>query len=69
MLIHWDNQGAIVLSKDNKFHVRMKYIDKHNHFIHEDVTDGKILVDYVPSHKNVSYIFIKALPKNKFQHF
>lgn len=30
-----DNQGAIVLSKDSTFHMRMKHIDTHFHFVRE----------------------------------
>ena len=44
MLIHYDNQGAIALSKDNKFRPRMKHIDIPYHFIHENVTNC-----YVPN--------------------
>jgi hypothetical protein len=39
-----NNQGAIVLIKDNKFHVRTKHIDLCYHFIREAVEDGKILI-------------------------
>ena len=35
-----DNQGAIMLSKDNKLHQCMKHIDIRYHFIHEAVEDG-----------------------------
>ena len=62
-----DNQGAIALSKDNKFHARTKHIDLRYHFIREAVEDGKINVKYVPTNDNVSDIFTKALPRPKFQ--
>jgi len=32
-----DNQGAIALAKDNRFHSRTKHIDLRYHFIHETV--------------------------------
>ena len=66
-----DNQGAIALSKDNKFHARLgtKHIDLRYHFIREAVEDGKIKVKYVPTDENVSDIFTKALPKPKFTRF
>ena len=63
MTINCDNQGAIVSSKDNKFHVRTKHIDICYHFIHECVADSKVLVKYIPSEDNVSDVFIKALLK------
>ena len=62
-----DNQGAIALAKDNKFHARTKHIDLRYHFIREAVEDGKIAVKYVPTDDNISDIFTKALPKPKFQ--
>jgi hypothetical protein len=64
-----DNQGAIALAKDNKFHGRTKHIDLRYHFIREAVEDGKINVKYVPTDHNISDIFTKPLPKPKFQHF
>ena len=62
-----DNQGAIALAKDNKYHARTKHIDLRYHFIREAVEDGKIKVKYIPTDDNVSDIFTKALPKPKFQ--
>ena len=66
MTINCDNKGAIVLSKDNKFHVRTKHIDIHYHFIHDCVGNGKVLVKYILSKDNILDIFTKALPKQRF---
>jgi hypothetical protein len=46
--INSDNQGAIVLSKDNKFHARTKHIDIRYHFIREAVADKKISIKFIP---------------------
>ena len=64
-----DNQGAIALAKDNKFHARTKHIDLRYHFIREAIEDGKIKVKYVPTDENVSDIFTKVLAKPKFSRF
>jgi hypothetical protein len=64
-----DNQGAIALAKDNKFHSRTKHIDLRYHFIREAVENGKISVKYIPTDENVSDIFTKPLGKPKFQRF
>ena len=64
-----NNQGAIALSKDNKFYLCTKHIDLRYHFICEAVKDNKIKVDYIPTEDNVLDIFTKPLPKPKFQHF
>jgi hypothetical protein len=69
LTISCDNQGAIALSKDNKFHSHTKHIDLRYHFIREAVEDGKIKVNYIPTDNNVSDIFTKPLPKPKFQRF
>lgn len=33
IIIHCNNQGAIALASNNKFHTKTKYIDIHYHFI------------------------------------
>ena len=67
--ISCDNQGAIALAKDNKFHARTKHIDLQYHFICEAVEDGKILVKYILTDENVSDIFTKPLARPKFAKF
>jgi hypothetical protein len=64
-----NNQGAITLSKDNKFHTRTKHIDIKYHFIREAVEDKKIEVIYIPTDDNTSDIFTKPLTKLKFCRF
>ena len=67
LILNCDNQGAIALAKDNKFHVRTKHIDVRYHFICEAVEDGKVAVQYIPTGDNVSDIFTKPLAKAKFR--
>ena len=67
--IHCDNQGVIVLAKDNKFHSRTKHIDLRYHFVREAVEEERIVVGYIPSEDNVADIFMKALPRLKFIQF
>ena len=67
--INSDNQGAIALSKDNKFHSRTKHIDVRYHFIREAVEDGKVSVVYIPTDENPADIFTKPLAKTKFRRF
>jgi hypothetical protein len=69
LTIKADNQGAIALAKDNKFHARTKHIDLHYHFVRKAVEAGKIEMVYTPTSKNVADIFTKALPKPKFEDF
>ena len=44
LILNCNNQGAITLAKDNKFHVCTKHIDVHYHFICKAVEDGKVAV-------------------------
>ena len=67
LILNCDNQGAIALAKDNKFHARTKHIDMHYHLIREAVEDGKVAVQYIPTGDNVSDIFTKPLAKAKFR--
>ena len=67
--IYCDNQGAIALAKDNKFHSQTKHIDLRYHFIREAVEDNKIRFEYIPTDKNVADIFTKALPRPRFMGF
>ena len=66
LIINCNNQGAIALAKDNKFHMCTKHIDMHYHFICEAVEDGKVIVQYILTGINVSDIFTKLLTKAKF---
>ena len=64
-----DNQGVIVLAKDNKFHLHTKHINLRYHFICEAVEDERIKMEYIPTGDNVADIFMKPLPKPKFVEF
>ena len=69
LTIKADNQGAIALAKDNKFHTQTKHIDLHYHFIREAVEQGKVKMEYIPMSENVADVFTKALAKPKFLEF
>ena len=69
LTINCNNQGAIALSKDNKFHSCTKHINIWYHFICEAVEDEKILVNYIPTDDNPANIFMKPLAKAKFRCF
>ena len=67
--LHCDNQGAIALVKDNKFHLHTKHIDLRFHFVREAVEDNKITITYIPTEENVADILTKALVRLKFKAF
>jgi hypothetical protein len=64
-----DNQGAIDLSKDSKFHARTKHIDVHFHFVHQTVAQGHIKIQYILTNEMVADMFTKSLPRVKLQYF
>ena len=67
--INCDNQGAIALSKDDRFHARTKHIDIRFHFIRNSVETGLIQVQYCPTDDMVADILTKGLPHVKTKHF
>jgi len=61
-----DNTGAISLSKEAKNHENSKHIDIRYHFIRECIENGVFLPHWLPSHRNVADILMKALPRPLF---
>lgn len=64
-----DNQSAIALTKDHKFHGRTKHIDIRYHFIRWIVEEGKIRLIYCPTEEMIADTLTKALPSPKVKHF
>ena len=57
------------MEKDNRFHSCTKHIDLQYHFIQEAVEYNKVMINYIPTEDNVANIFMKALPRPKFEGF
>jgi hypothetical protein len=60
-----DNQGAIELSKNPKFHNRTKHIDVSFHFIREQVNRNIVCVQYCRTENMLADVMTKVLPKAK----
>ncbi len=67
ILLYEDNQGAIEISKNPKFHNRTKHIDITFHFIRERISSNEIKVVYCPSDDMLADIMTKGLPKERFE--
>ena len=67
--LHGDNQGAIALTKEARFHDRTKHIRLAEHFAREMVEKGDMRVDYIPTSDMVADIMTKSLPRPDFEKF
>ena len=65
--IYEDNQGAIELAKNAKYHSRTKHIDICHHFVRERVVSNEIRVIYCRTEDMVTDIMRKGLPKPTFE--
>ena len=64
-----DNQGAIMLTMNNKFHPCTKHIDIRYHFIQLAVDEDKVIPIYFPTDSMVADMFTKPLACPKLQKF
>jgi hypothetical protein len=61
-----DNMSAIALSKNPVYHDRSKHIDTRYHFIRECIEEGTIVIEYVPTERQLADILTKALGRVRF---
>jgi hypothetical protein len=61
-----DNEAALALAKDPRFHARAKHINTRCHYIRECVDNGNLLVSYIPTNDNVADILTKPLAAPAF---
>ena len=59
--LYCDNQSAIALSSNDKFHQRTKHIDIRYHFIREKIASGEVNVVFVPTQLQFADILTKKL--------
>ena len=62
-----DNMSAISMAKNPVFHQRTRHINKKYHFIREALQEGVIDVKFCRSEEQLTDIFTKALPKDRFK--
>ena len=65
--IYEDNQGAIELAKNAKYHNRTKHIDICHYFVRERDVSNEIRVIYCPTGDMVADIMTKGLAKLSFE--
>ena len=69
ILIRADNQGAIALTKDPRFHSRTKHIDIQWHFVRDQVETGSVQFEWTPTNDMAADGLTKALSNDKFATF
>ena len=65
--IYEDNQGAIELTTNTKYHNRTKYIDICHHFVRARVVCNEIQVIYCPTGNMITDIMTKRLARLSFE--
>jgi hypothetical protein len=68
-ILHSDNQSAIALTKDHRYHARTKHIDIRYHFIRWIIEDGHVKLIYCPTNDMLADTLTKPLPTTKVKHF
>ena len=68
-VVFCDNQSAIHLAKDEKFHERIEHIDVRNFFIRHHVKKKDLYVEKIGTKDNPTDMLTKVLLKAKFEHF
>ena len=66
--IYCDNTSAISLSKNPVMHSKTKHIPIKYNFLHEQVAEQSIILEYINTKKQIADIFTKPLPREAFEH-
>lgn len=69
VLIKADNQGAIALTKNPRFHSRTKHIDIQWHFVRDQVETGAVSFEWVATQEMAADGLTKALSNEKHKTF
>ena len=64
--IFCDNTSAIAISNNPVQHSRTKHIDIRYHFIREQIMNGTVEIQYVPTADQIANIFTKPLDESTF---
>jgi hypothetical protein len=68
--LYLDNTSAESLTKEQKFHLKAKYIDIRHFYIREDIVIAKkLVVKHILSRDNIADISTKALDLEPFERY
>lgn len=63
--MYCDNKSAIDMARNNNVSERTKHIDIKLKFVHNEIDNGKILLNHVPSDKMLADVLTKSLTREK----
>lgn len=63
--LYCDNQSAIALSKNARFHACTRHIEVAHHFIQHLTTTKQVEVEYVKTEENLADLLTKGLPRDR----
>lgn len=61
-----NNQSAINIDKNLVHHDRTMHVEIDQHFVKENIEDGTILLQCIPTSQQTTNILTKALPRKAF---
>ena len=63
-----DNQSTIAMTKNPVYHSSSRHTEIRHHFIRELVTEGSIKMAYCNTNEQLTDLFTKVLPRDKFEY-
>ncbi len=63
MVIWYDNQGAISLTKNPTQHAQTKHIDVQHHFVQKRIENGEVMFEYCSTKDMVVDVITKSITK------
>ena len=69
VVLNADNQSAIALARNPVFHQRSEHIDIRYHFVRNEVQNGSVELQFVPSENNIADMFTKTMSSIKLKQF
>jgi hypothetical protein len=64
-MIYCDDQSCVKLSENLMFHDRSKHIEIEYYFLHNRVQRGEVVLQYISTDEQITYILVKPLSKMK----
>jgi hypothetical protein len=66
-ILYCDNQSAIAISENDKYHNRTKHIDIRHHFVRDVIKNKEIELKWIESKDQQADILTKALNRLSFK--